>query len=559
MKTEKKQDQVRNHLAFGSDPKPKLGIEKKRRRGGIAGIIFIGSFAGLIVLVIGALVFNELRSGLTQARADTLRAQGMTIASVLGEAAVIGDPTPHLDKERARLVLRRLFREPNARMLLHTIDRELVADSNDIDDKIDVRELSPIGPSVPDVGKAASRALEVTRILVQSEAGNRHKALLNEIDSALQGITTTSERFDENGERVISVSVPIQRVRAVVGVLTLESSDVSQIVKRERLALIPFILAAIFINLLYAATLAFLIARPLRRLSRAADEVSSGIRHTLSEQDLSHRPDEIGELASSLSTMTEILQERIDSNERFAADVAHEIKNPLASVRSATELLQGGLKPEQKRKLETMITQDLGRIDRLLTDIANASRLDAELARVEPTNVSLDNLLREIATAYSTTCHSRGVTIIYECTPPNDKLLANVREDAISRVFINLLENAVSFAPDKSKIEIRAKNLGSTLQIEVADEGGGVPDDALEIIFNRFYTHRTKENAAFGNHSGLGLSIAKQIIESHDGEISVSNIYNNGKKIGANFRIVLPRAIRPNVSRILGKDVASSN
>ncbi|KAF0115841.1 MAG: two-component system OmpR family sensor histidine kinase ChvG [Hyphomonadaceae bacterium] len=544
MKQEKKQDKIRSHFAFGTHPKPRTGIANKRRRGGIAGIIFIGSFAGLMVLVIGALVFNELRSGLTQARVDTLRAQGMTIASVLGEAAVIGEPVPHLDKERARLVLRRLFREPNARMRLHSIDRELVADSNDLDDKIDVRELNPIGPSVPDIGKAASKVLENTRVLVQGEAGNSNKALLNEINSALQGVLTTTERFDENGDRVISVSVPIQRVRAVVGVLTLESSDVSLIINRERLALVPFILAAILINLLYAVTLAFLIARPLRRLSRAADEVSSGTRHTLSEQDLVLRPDEIGELAASLSSMTEVLQERIDANERFAADVAHEIKNPLASVRSATELLRGDLKAEQKDKLENMVTQDLGRIDRLLTDIANASRLDAELARVEPATISLSNLLSDIATAYSTTCHSRGVSINYECLPQNDKLMAKVREDAISRVIINLLENAVSFAPDNSNINISAKNLGSKLQIDVADEGGGIPDEALEIIFDRFYTHRTKENACFGNHSGLGLSIAKQIIESHDGQISVANIYEAGKKIGANFTIVLPRTIR---------------
>lgn len=544
MKTDKKQDQVRSHFAFGTHQQPRTGVAKKRRRGGIAGIIFIGSFAGLLVLVIGALVFNELRSGLTQARADTLRAQGLTIASVLGEAAVIGEPAPHLDKERARLVLRRLFREPNARMRLHTIDRELVADSNDLDDKIDVRILSPIGPTVPDIGKAASKALENTRVLVQGEAGNSRKALLNEINSALQGVLTTAERFDENGDRVISVSVPIQRVRAVVGVLTLESSDVSLIVKRERLALVPFILAAILINLLYAVTLAFLIARPLRRLSRAADEVSSGTRQTLSEQDLVARPDEIGELASSLSSMTEILQERIDANERFAADVAHEIKNPLASVRSATELLRGDLKAEQKDKLENMVTQDLGRIDRLLTDIANVSRLDAELARVEPATISLSNLLSEIAKAYSTTCHARGVIISFECSPQNDRLMAKVREDAISRVFINLLENAVSFAPDNSKIAILAKSLGSKLQINVTDQGGGIPEEALEIIFDRFYTHRTKENAAFGNHSGLGLSIAKQIIESHDGQISVANIYEDGKKIGANFTIVIPRAIR---------------
>lgn len=540
MKAGKNKSAATAHLAFGSIAKPRPKTINKRRRGGIAGIIFIGSFAGLLVLVIGSLVFNELRTGLTQARADTLKAQGMTIASVLGEVAVIGEPEPYLDDERARIVLRRLFREPNARMRLFSVKREVVADSNDLNDEIDERELPAIGPSVPDIGKAAKETVENARIMVQGELFNQRKALQTELDKSLAGEITTSERFDENGERVISVSVPIQRVRAVVGVLTLESADVSQIIKRERLALVPFIIVAIFVNLIYAAVLAWLIAKPLRRLSLAADEVSSGTRHTLNEEDLVNRPDEIGELAESLSSMTSNLQERIDANESFAADVAHEIKNPLAAVRSATELLRGQLKPEQKDKLEKMVSYDLGRIDRLVTDISNASRLDAELARANPDIISFAKMVNNLGQTYASLTHARNIEIDCSITPKKDPVWVFAREDALSRVIINLLENAISFAPDNSKIKLRLNADGKTANFTIEDEGGGIPDEALEKVFERFYTHRPKENAAFGNHSGLGLAIAKQIIESSDGKLWAENIFKDDKKIGARFCINLP-------------------
>ena len=534
------------HLAFGSAKPINQRIGRKRRRGGIAGIIFIGSFVGLVVLVIGSLIFNELRTGLTEARSDALKAQGLTIASVLAEAAVIGDPAPELDEERARIVLRRLFRAPNARLRLFSSDKKLIADSNDLYDEINVRELPPLG-SLPDVKKAADATLGKARILASGTFGDPKTALNKEISDALVGNTISQERMSEDGERVVSVSVPLQRVKAVVGVLTLESDDVSQIIARERWALVPFIAAALLANLIVAAALSWSIARPLRRLAAAADQVSLGKAPILSELDLSQRADEIGELSEALSTMTTSLQERIDANESFAADVAHEIKNPLAAIRNAADLLQRDLKPEQRTKLEAMIMSDIDRVDRLVTDISNASRLDAELARQSRKNISLTELIRTYVKTYSELVAKHGINFKLNL-PENNPLRVIARSEAISRIIINLLDNAISFAPVNSQIYIKAREFGQTIKIFVDDEGNGIPEEALERIFERFYTQRPKIKAGnhqdgqaeFGAHSGLGLAIARQIAEGHDGRLYAENRTKNGKILGARFVLELP-------------------
>lgn len=536
------------HLAFGSTSQLDPKLRRKRRRGGIAGIIFIGSFVGLLVLVIGALIFNELRTGLTEARSDALKAQGLTIASVLAEAAVVGDPAPTLDEERARVVLRRLFRAPNARLRLYGADKTLIADSDDLYDEINVRELPPLN-SLPDVKKAAGETLNKARVLASGTFGDSRAALDKEITDALGGNTISQERIGENGERVVSVSVPLQRVKAVVGVLTLESNDVSQIIARERWALVPFIGAALLANLVVAGALSWSIARPLRRLASAADMVSLGKATTLSERDLTRRADEIGELSEALSVMTSSLNERIDANESFAADVAHEIKNPLAAIRNAAELLQSDLKPEQRQKLETMIMGDIDRVDRLVTDISNASRLDAELARQSRQSVSISKLLQSFGDTYQAMVDKYNIKIIVNL-PENDSLWVIAREEALSRIIINLLDNAVSFSPINSQIGISAKAVGPIVRVLIDDQGNGIPKEALERVFERFYTQRPKikpgshqdGQAEFGAHSGLGLAIARQIAESHDGRLYAENRIKDGKVQGARFVLELPVA-----------------
>ncbi|WP_240006279.1 stimulus-sensing domain-containing protein [Pseudaquidulcibacter saccharophilus] len=538
IKQEKKQKR-KFFSDFVTDP-------KKSRRGGIAGVIFIGSFAGLAVLVLGSLILNELRAGLTQARADTLRAQGMTIASVLAEAAVGEDDTGlYLDGESARVVLKRLFREPGGRLRLFDKNRQLITDSDVLYDEVSVRELPPLDQKIPDFKKATNDAVEKVRIRAQGSQNDPAIALNDEIAAAIQGNIVAHERFDEEGKRVVSVSIPVQRVNSVVGVLTLESSDVSDIIANERRALIPFIVAAVLANLLSASTLAWVIARPLQQLSNAADAVSSGRSSFITDKELLARPDEIGELAEALSRMTNSLQDKIEANERFAADVAHEIKNPLAAVKNAAELLRGNLKPEQKEKLEKILLSDLGRIDRLVTDISNASRLDAELARENRETRNMRQMIENLVANYQSVAHDKNLKISAVFENDTDLLFANIRYEAIERVLINLLDNAISFSSEGARVRVLAQVKKKKIRIFVEDEGPGIPEEALSRVFERFYTQRPKEMAAFGTHSGLGLAIARQIVQNHNGKLWAQNRKVGDEIKGARFIMELPAANVP--------------
>jgi two-component system sensor histidine kinase ChvG len=524
--------------AKGGRPGPK--------RWGIAGIIFIANFAGVAVLVLGSLLFNELRTGLTQSRVDALRAQSLTIASVLAEAAVPADAEPVLDERRARAILKRLFREPGARLRLFDRERRGFADSRVLYDEITVRPLPPIGPAPPDLGAAAGDAVSQARVFIQGAREDPTEALAEEVATALEGRVAARERFDENGERVVSVSVPIQRVRAVVGVLTMETADVTAVVEQGRRALYPFIASAILVAAVSATMLAWSIARPLRRLAIAADHVRSGKSQTMEAPELAARPDEIGELANALADMTATLQERINANESFAADVAHEIKNPLAAIRNAAELLPRAQEPAAKEKLERIILADARRVDRLVTDIANASRLDAELARAANARFDLADMIEDMGKAYGSVGHARDVTVAVSLLDASDRLAVMGRQDAISRVLTNLLDNALSFSPPDTVVSLKGgRTQEGRVRVVVEDQGPGVPPEALEAIFRRFYTHRPRDTEAsraahggFGDHSGLGLAIARQIAESHGGRLWAENLSRGG----ARFVLDLPRA-----------------
>jgi two-component system, OmpR family, sensor histidine kinase ChvG len=521
---------------------PAVNRRRRRRRGGIAGIIYLANFAGIVILVLGSLLFNELRTGLTQAKADALRAQGSTIASVLAEAAIPPDAEPVLDENRARAILKRLFREPGARLRLYDRDRRPIADSAVLYDEITVRPLPPIGPSAPNLNEAADKAVANARIFIQGAVDNPEEALAEEVASALQGRSVARERFNDTGERVVSVSVPIQRVRAVVGVLTLESSDVSSIVNAERRALYPFIFASILVTIISASLLAWSIAVPLRKLAEAADNVRRGRSPILDAANLRDRPDEIGDLADALSVMTSSLRDRIDANESFAADVAHEIKNPLAAIRNAAELLPRATTDESKAKLESIILADARRVDRLVTDIANASRLDAELARASKSRFSLADMMDEMARVYGSIGHARNVVVNVIHDDEIDRLVTFGREEAISRILTNLLDNALSFSPDAGQVTIQGGRHKNRIRIMVVDQGPGMPTEALESVFKRFYTHRPTTQgedgrADFGKHSGLGLAIARQIAEGHNGKLWAENRTDGN---GARFIFEIP-------------------
>jgi two-component system sensor histidine kinase ChvG len=339
------------------------------------------------------------------------------------------------------------------------------------------------------------------------------------------------------------VSVPVQHVEKIVGVLTIEAGDVEQILRAERRAMLPFIIAAGIVSLGSAVLLAWFIALPLRGLASAADQLRLTGAKRLNVSHFAGRKDEIGDLAQALDLMTTALAERIDANERFAADVSHEIKNPLTSIRSAVETLRHIKDPVAQNRLMAVIAADVGRLDRLITDIARASRLEAETARGDPVKIDLAVFLAELCATYSSTRREKDPAVVFRGRVPHAIVLG--QDGPLGQVFRNLIDNAKSFSPEDGDVvvtlQVEVLDGGPVARIDVLDGGPGIPPDNLETIFRRFYTERPK-GAAFGGNSGLGLSIARQIVEAHRGRIWAENVHGElpGVIIGARFVVQLP-------------------
>ncbi len=511
-----------------------------RRRGLFGGsnlgrLILLLNLVALAVLVSGALVLNELRPRLVRARIDQLATQGALIANVIEVAATSGDPAPYLDEQRARDILSELFVGRDQRARLFAPDGTLIADTDNLSARVEVRSLPP-------ARKPGEPAPPVAERVTQAESAARAA-----LDAELRRVVDTAEvvadtRPAANGGRVVSVSIPLQHVRQVLGVLTLEAGDVDQIIAAERRALAPFILIAMAVPAMSALLLTGLIARPITRLARAADSVRLNQARAIDLPELSERNDEIGDLTQSLEAMTAALSSRIDAIERFAADVAHELRNPLTSLRSAVETLELVPAGAGRERLHGILKADVGRLDRLITDIANASRLDAELSREAPRPVELDRLLGEIVGLYADGARTgeAPVTLVVEDAP----LVVLGREGPLGQVIRNLIDNARSFSPAGGgvRVTLRRDRAARETVLSVDDDGPGIPAENLETVFERFYTSRPK-GAAFGGNSGLGLAIARQIVDAHGGRVRAENrMAVDSGVAGARFTVTLPEA-----------------
>ena len=503
--------------------------------------IFVLNLLGLTILIAGALILNELRRGLIEARIDSLTTQGEFIVKVLDQTATVGEPLPALKAAEASDFLQLLFIPRSQRARLFDAEGNLLADSYIVADRVEWKVLPParrpgerFALTLQDAD-AKPRAVEKART-----------ALRTEIDKAMRGEAVSGVRIAENGDRVVSVSMPIQHVQAVLGVLTLEAGDVDEIVAKERAALLPFILIAVGVTSLSSLLLHQLIARPVTRLARAADRVRLHGERAIALPDVARRDDEIGDLTRALQDMTLTQSERIDAIERFAADVAHEIKNPLTSIRSAVETLDLVKDDKSRRRLLDILKQDVGRMDRLVTDISNASRLDAELSRDAPHPLDLHRLLSDVASLYEaqvgTEPSSKKVHVRFKDFDGLEPPLVIGRETPLSQVFRNLIDNARSFSAPEGEVRIGLRRERGRVMVTVEDDGPGIPPENLETVFERFYTSRPK-GSAFGGNSGLGLSIARQIIEAHNGVIRAENrLDSDGAVLGARFIVVLPPA-----------------
>jgi two-component system sensor histidine kinase ChvG len=351
------------------------------------------------------------------------------------------------------------------------------------------------------------------------------------------GRATTEVRNAPDLTPVISSAVPIDG-----GILLATDNDrtFTKTVRKQRTLIVGAMILVILLSVLVSVFLARTIVRPLRRLALAAHRVRLGRAREVKVPRLPNRSDEIGLLARSVSDMSQSLRQRIDNIEAFAADVTHELKNPLASLRSAVDGLDRVDDPELRRKLMAIVREDVRRLDRLINDISEAARTDAELLRAEFERVDLGSLIEQIVSSWETR-REKGDARIAFARPRKDTAAVMGKPDRLARAINAIIDNAVSFSPPGGLVEIAAAHVGDEVRIRIDDEGPGVPPEAREAIFNRFHSVRP-EGEKFGRHSGLGLAIAQAIVKGHDGEIDVHD--RDDAPSGARFTIRLPAADR---------------
>jgi two-component system sensor histidine kinase ChvG len=535
-------------IAAGADKKV-----KRRRFSPLTKRILAVNVLALIILVAGLLFLGQHRKTLIQAELSALELQAEMFAAAIGEVSVTVDDVDRqeLVAEVARRIVRRIVETTETRARLYRLDGTMIADSRQLagpGGTVTVEELSPPGESK----SALSRALELyyrllnrlfglEELQIYEESSSPWAGDYEEVAAALSGENASAVRSTGESEMILSVAVPVQRYKRVVGALLLSKGSwaIDDAMYRVRLDILKMFGIALAITVLLSLYLAGTIARPIRRLASAAEQVRGGGGRPQTIPDFGARKDEIGELAVSLRDMTEALWQRLDAIERFAADVAHEIKNPLTSLQSAVETVTRVKDDAQKQRLMQIIADDVRRLDRLISDISAASRLDAELSRAKTAPVRIDSILKTLADVHDATQGGEGPRL--ELAHVNgEPLTVNGMESRLVQVLRNLIANAASFSPRAGTITLGAERQGSRILVTVEDQGPGIPEGKEQAIFDRFYSARP-EGEKFGTHSGLGLSISKQIVEAHGGTIRAENRRGeDGHVLGARFVVSLP-------------------
>ena len=540
---------------------PGAGIGLRQRSGGrrwpvspLTRRILAVNVLALALLAGGFLYLGKYQASLIGQQIEALKTQGEVFAAALGEGAVLDsvDEGEILLPDLARQMMRRLVEPTRTRARLFDIKGDIIADSRVLrgpGDTVQVLELQAPerGGTLPQI---ADRIYDWILNLLPRHTNYplyRESALpraeeYDEVMRALRGETGSAIRSDPAaGGLVFSVAIPIQRYKQVLGAVMLSTSsgEIEEELRTVRLELLRIFGVALLVTVLLSFYLAGTIARPIRRLAAAAER-ARGRRARIEIPDFTGRGDEIGDLSGSLREMTDALWQRMSAIESFAADVAHEIKNPLSSLRSAVETAVRIEDPSNQRRLMAIILNDVERLDRLITDISDASRLDAELGRLEVEPVDIAAMLGALVDVHEATRSEGSPRLVLAIGKSDRELIVLGIETRLSQVFRNVIGNAISFSPPLGEIRLTARHQGRAVLVTVEDEGPGVPDDKLTAIFDRFYSERPL-GEKFGTHSGLGLSISKQIVEAHRGMTWAENRKDaGGATIGARFCIRLP-------------------
>lgn len=486
-------------------------------------ILAVNIFA-VAILAGGLFYLDSFRTRLTQARIEQAQSEAVMIAHMLSAV-------PPAAREP---IMIRLGRDSGTRLRLYAQDGRRVADSwngvpptyalRDPKNEPWYRDLAVwldnafdrvVGaPAPPDyVPRAGDTLADWPEAQAALASGSAQKLL----------------RRAPDGTPFIAAAQRLESADRSVLLLTVNARDVRRVVRAERLNLFLILLATLIVSILLSRFLARTIANPLRRLAHAAHRVRRGSAREVDVPTLPLRTDEIGQLARALHDMTQSLRQRIDATDAFAADVTHELKNPLASLRSAVDTLERVDDPVLQRRLLDVVRQDVLRLDRLVVEVAEASRLDAELSRARFEPIDLGRMIEALVPLWEERAGGRAQIAFARPRAGTATMLGD--ESRLARLFDNLVDNAISFSPPGGLVEISAALVGEEVVVAVQDEGPGVPPDAREAIFNRFHSIRPEED--FGRHSGLGLAIAKAIVEGHDGRIEVEDRQDG--RTGARF------------------------
>lgn len=536
----------------------KDGTSRRRRERLISPItrrILAINMLALGLLVAGILYLDEYKDNLIEAELSALATQAEMFAVALSE-------TPNSDiaggqyrvSDITNQMVRRLVKTTGTRARLFNATGSLLADSRRLSGaggSILIHELPPPEASEGLLGRALDVFDRVTGKIFgtpnyppYTERARQHGRDYPEVVAALGGRYVKVVRTLNRDRLLLGVAVPVQRYKQVLGslMLTKDSDAIDAAVFETRRDILKVFAVTLAITVLLSIYLAGSIARPIRQLAAAAERVRRDHSRRHKIPDMAKRDDEIGELAASLKDMTEALWLRMDAIESFAADVAHEIKNPLTSLKSAVETTARLKDPEQQRKLMSIIEEDVTRLDRLISDISDASRLDAELSRAETSDVDLTAMLETLADIHNTTQttdHPVELTVT-----SGQRVRVAGMEGRLAQVFRNLIANAQSFSPANGAIAVTLGIDDGFARIDVDDNGQGIPAGKEEAIFERFYTQRPG-GEKFGTHSGLGLSISKQIVAAHGGTVAATNRLDGaGNVLGARFTVRLPLVAR---------------
>ncbi|MEP5007823.1 sensor histidine kinase [Roseobacter sp.] len=509
------------------------------------------NLVALCVLVIGILNLNSSRDSLALQRAASLVSEAELIADVIeaqlpkeapvnlatGDGINVADALSGLDLRNGVDV----FVFDRTEMLITTVEGQLVTrkSANELGGNTYLTD------GLDWLWSAVVATFSPPGETVQTPLSERLKSL---IGRSLEDGTQIRNELDLAGGKLFTAATPIVQNGRAVGVVavTTATGEIDHLVRIERERVLQMFAIAILVSVGLSLVLASTIATPLAELSAAAElgrdkkarEMNPG---RIRIPDLTARPDEIGRLSGALRGMISALYNRIDGNEQFAADVAHEIKNPLASLRSAVGTLRMIKRDDQREKLLDVIDHDVRRLDRLVSDISNASRLDSELVKEDEEPFDVLTTLRNLDQFLGEEARAEGIDFISDL--PEQPVIVHGLEARLAQLFVNLITNAISFCESGDAIRVWARKKENRVLIVVEDTGPGIPDQALLKIFKRFYSQRPDEH--FGNNSGLGLAISKQIIEAHGGVVWAENIRPTeaditSEPLGARFVVGLP-------------------